>query len=51
MIKVRDYHKLAIIRGEARGHTSSITSKKVYKRKKHKKWVEVKYIISEQFKL
>jgi len=37
-MKPRDFHKLAIIRGEARGHTSSIASKKVYKRKvKHKK--------------
>lgn len=32
-MKVRDFHKLAIIRKEARGHTSAVPSKKVYKRK------------------
>jgi len=37
-MKPRDYHKLAIIRGEARGHTSFLASKKLYRRKaKHKK--------------
>jgi hypothetical protein len=37
-MKYRDYHKLAIIRREARGNTTSIPSKKIYKRKpKHKK--------------
>jgi len=35
---LRDYHKLAIIRKEARGYTTSIKSKKAYSRKvKHKR--------------
>jgi len=29
----RNYHKLKILKGEARGHTSAIPSKKIYKRK------------------
>ncbi len=37
-MKHRDFHKLAIIRKEARGHTTSVPSKKAYTRKrKHKK--------------
>lgn len=33
----RDFHKLAIIKGEVRGHTSVVKSKKGYTRKaKHK---------------
>jgi hypothetical protein len=37
-LKPRDFHKLAIIRHEARGHTTSVPSKKEYSRKvKHKK--------------
>ena len=37
-IKIRDLHKLAIIKGEARGYTTAIPSKKAYKRHdKHKK--------------
>jgi hypothetical protein len=37
-MKQRDFHKLAIIRREARGHTTAISSKKCYKRHaKHKK--------------
>ncbi len=37
-MKKRDFHKLAIIKREARGNTSSVPSKKIYKRKiKHKK--------------
>ncbi len=36
-MKVRDFHKLAIVRREARGNTTFVPSKKVYKRKqKHK---------------
>ncbi|SFV50181.1 hypothetical protein MNB_SV-6-1780 [hydrothermal vent metagenome] len=36
-MQIRDYHKLAIIRGEARGDTRFIASKKLYSRKiKHK---------------
>jgi len=35
--KHRDFHKLAIIKKEARGYTTAITSKKIYKRAiKHK---------------
>jgi len=37
-MKPRDFHKLAIIRKEARGYTTSVVSKKAYTRKrKHKK--------------
>jgi len=37
-MKQRDFHKLAIIKREARGNTTYIPSKKVYSRKaKHKK--------------
>ena len=37
-VKNRDYNRLAMIKGEARGYTTSIPSKKAYKRKsKHKK--------------
>ena len=37
-MKKRDFHKLAIIRGEARGDTRAIASKKLYSRKqKHPK--------------
>jgi len=37
-MKPRDFHKLAIIRREARGHTTFVPSKKRYIRKpKHKK--------------
>ena len=37
-MKPRDFHKLAIIRREARGNTTAVPSKKAYKRKvKHKK--------------
>lgn len=33
----RDWNKLAIIRGEARGYTTAVASKKIYTRKrKHK---------------
>jgi len=36
-MKSRDWHKLAMIRREARGNTSFVPSKKVYSRKeKHK---------------
>lgn len=35
-MKQRDFHKLAIIRGEARGNTTYVPSKKVYNRKKKK---------------
>ncbi len=36
-MKQRNYHKLAIIKKEARGFTSAIPSKKIYSRKiKHK---------------
>ena len=36
-MKPRDFHKLAIIRKEARGYTTAIPSKKHYTRKiKHK---------------
>ena|GEM_PF-1965800 len=36
--KIRDFHKLKILRGEARGYTSVIASKKSYRRTpKHKK--------------
>ncbi len=36
-MKQRDFHKLAIIKRQARGFTSSIPSKKIYSRKiKHK---------------
>lgn len=36
-MRVRDFHKLAIIRREARGNTTSVPSKKLYSRKeKHK---------------
>ncbi len=35
--KQRDFHKLAIIRREARGHTTAVPSKKAYRRHaKHK---------------
>jgi len=40
-MKPRNYHKLAIIRREARGNTSAVPSKKAYKRKtkhKNKSW-------------
>jgi len=33
-MKRRDFHKLAILRKEARGHTSAVASKKVYRHKK-----------------
>jgi hypothetical protein len=34
----RDLHKLAIIKKEARGHSSAVSSKRIYTRKqKHKK--------------
>ncbi len=37
-MKIRNYHKLAIIKREARGFSSAIPSKKHYSRKvKHKK--------------
>ena len=37
-MKPRDLHKLAIIRRQARGFTSAVPSKKVYRRKaKHPK--------------
>ncbi len=37
-MKPRNYHKLAIIKKEARGHTSAVPSKKLYKRRdKHKR--------------
>ncbi len=32
-MKQRDFHKLAVLRKEARGYTSSISSKKLYRRK------------------
>jgi hypothetical protein len=32
----RDFHKLAMIRREARGNTTTIASKKYYQRKKEK---------------
>ena len=36
-MKIRNFHKLAIIKREARGFSSSVPSKKVYSRKvKHK---------------
>ncbi len=36
-MKIRNYHKLAIIRREARGFSSAVPSKKAYSRKiKHK---------------
>jgi len=35
-LKHRDFHKLAIIKREARGHTFAIPSKKLYNRKKLK---------------
>ncbi len=36
-MKIRDYHKLAIIKREARGFSSAVPSKKAYSRKlKHK---------------
>ena len=37
-MKRRDFNKLAILRNEARGYTTSVPSKKLYRRKeKHKK--------------
>jgi len=37
-MKKRDFHKLAILRGEARGHATFVPSKKLYKRRgKHQK--------------
>jgi hypothetical protein len=37
-MKHRDFHRLAIIKGEARGNTTTVPSKKVYCRKqKHMK--------------
>jgi len=37
-MKTRDFHKLAIVRKEARGYTTAIASKKLYRRKdKHSK--------------
>lgn len=37
-MKLRDFHKLAIVRREARGNTTAVPSKKVYRRKaKHVK--------------
>jgi hypothetical protein len=36
-MKARDFHKLAIVRREARGNTTFVPSKKCYSRKrKHK---------------
>ena len=36
-MKIRNFHKLAIIKREARGFSSSVLSKKIYSRKiKHK---------------
>jgi hypothetical protein len=36
-MKARDFHKLAIVRREARGNTTFVPSKKAYTRKqKHK---------------
>jgi len=32
-MKVRNFHKLAIVRREARGNTTYVPSKKVYRRK------------------
>jgi len=38
MLKQRDFHKLAIIKKEARGYTTVVSSKRRYKRHdKHKK--------------
>ena len=40
MMKQRDFHKLAILRGEARGYTTTVPSKKAYNRKfKHEQLV------------
>jgi len=37
-IKVRNRHRLAVIRGEAKGRTSMVASAKIYKRRpKHPK--------------
>ncbi len=37
-MKQRDFHKLAIVQKLARGYTTAVPSKKLYKRhKKHKK--------------
>ena len=33
----RDFHKLAILKGEARGYTTVVASKKFYTRKKKHK--------------
>jgi hypothetical protein len=44
-MKKRDFHKLAIIKREARGNTTAVPSKKVYNRKvKHKKLERKEYI-------
>jgi hypothetical protein len=44
-MKKRDFHRLAIIKREARGNTTTVPSKKVYKRKvKHKKLEKKEYI-------
>lgn len=41
IMKVRNFHKLAIVRREARGNTTTVPSKKVYRRKvKHLKRFE-----------
>jgi len=40
-LKQRDFHKLAIIKREARGYTTTVPSKKIYNRKKLK---PIKYI-------
>ena len=32
-MKKRDFHKLAVLRKEARGYTTSVASKKLYRRK------------------
>ena len=36
-MRARDFHKLAIVRREARGHTSFVPSQKSYSRKKKHK--------------
>ncbi len=44
MVKQRDFHKLAILKKEARGYTTAIASKKRYKRHdKYKKDLKRSY--------
>jgi hypothetical protein len=49
-MKLRDFHKLAIIKKEAKGNTTAVPSKKVYSRKRKHKTLKRKNYDRECFK-